>query len=90
MGVVLALLIAVAALIVAILALTKEPPPAASPSASLSQQGPTADADRELCEAIAPLMKETDDRATRFSGRVNRGRLSKTPRCQSSSSIARW
>src|SRR4029077_9076285 len=67
-GVVLAILLAAAALIVAILALTKEPPPAASPQAPPSQQGPTTDADRKLCEAVAPLMKENDDRSNAFLG----------------------
>jgi hypothetical protein len=68
-GVVLAVLLAVAALIVAILALTQEPPPAASAAAaSPSPQGPTTDADRKLCQAIAPLMKENDDRSNAFLG----------------------
>ncbi len=67
-GVVLAILLAVAALIVAILALTKEPPPAASPSAPPGQQGPATADDRKLCEAIAPLMKENDDRSNAFLG----------------------
>lgn len=63
---VLALLIAIAALIVAIVALAKEPPPAPVPAAAPTQQQPTADADRKLCEAIAPLMKENDDRSNAF------------------------
>jgi len=67
-GVVLAILLAVAALIVAILALTREPPPAASPAAPPSQQGPATADDRKLCEAIAPLMKENDDRSNAFLG----------------------
>jgi hypothetical protein len=70
-GVVLAILMAIAALIVAILALTQEPPPAASATASAaspSPQGPTTDADRKLCQAIAPLMKENDDRSNAFLG----------------------
>jgi len=67
--VVLAVLLAVAALIVAILALTQEPPPAASAAAaSPSPQGPTTDADRKSCQAIAPLMKENDDRSNAFLG----------------------
>jgi hypothetical protein len=66
-GLVLAIVIAVAALIVAIVALNKEPPPAPAPAAaSPAQQGPTADADRKLCGAIAPLMKENDDRSNAF------------------------
>ena len=68
-GVVLAILLAVAALIVAIVALTEEPPaPAAAPQAPPNQQAPTPDADRTLCEAIAPLMKENDDRSNAFLG----------------------
>jgi Na+-transporting methylmalonyl-CoA/oxaloacetate decarboxylase gamma subunit len=68
-GVVLAILIAVAALIVAIVALNREPPPAAAPAAApAAQQGPATDADRKLCEAIAPLMKENDDRSNAFLG----------------------
>jgi hypothetical protein len=70
--VVLAILLAVAALIVAIVALTEEPPPAAMPAAMPtappSQQGPTTDVDRKVCEAIAPLMKENDDRSNAFLG----------------------
>ena len=67
-GVVLAVSLAVAALIVAILALTQEPPPAASAAAPPNPQGPTTDADRKLCQAIAPLMKENDDRSNAFLG----------------------
>ena len=67
-GVVLAILLAVAALIVSILALTREPPPAASPAARPIQQGPATADDRKLCEAIAPLMKENDDRSNSFLG----------------------
>jgi hypothetical protein len=67
-GVVVAILLAVAALIVAIVALTQEPAPAASPSVAPSQQGPTTDADRKLCQAIGPLMKENDDRSNAFLG----------------------
>lgn len=70
MGVVVSILLAAAALIVAIVALTREPPtPTAAPApAPTSQQGPTTDADRKLCEAIAPLMKENDDRSNAFLG----------------------
>src|SRR6266404_4151278 len=65
-GVVLAVLLGAAALIVA---LTREPPaPAAAPQAPTTQQGPTTDADRKLCQAIAPLMKENDDRSNAFLG----------------------
>jgi hypothetical protein len=66
-GVVLALLIAVVALIVAIVALNQAPPsPPPSPAASPPQQAPNADGDRKLCEGIAPLMKENDDRSNAF------------------------
>src|SRR5690348_10129311 len=65
-GVVLAILIAIAALILAIVALNKEAPASAAPSASPNQQAPSPDADRKLCEAIAPLMKENDDRSNAF------------------------
>ena len=70
MGVVVAVLLAAAALIVAIVALTREPPTpaAAPPPAPTSQQGQTTDSDRKLCEAIAPLMKENDDRSNAFLG----------------------
>lgn len=67
-SVVLAILVAVAALVVAIVALTQQPPPAASPAATPTQQGPTTDADRKLCQAIGPLMKENDDRSNAFLG----------------------
>jgi hypothetical protein len=66
-GVVLAILVAVAALIVAIVALNKEaPPPAPTPAAAAPSQALRPDADRKLCEAIAPLMKENDDRSNAF------------------------
>jgi hypothetical protein len=65
-AVVLAVLIAVAALIVAIMALNQEPPPPPAPEASPAQQAPSAGTDRKLCEAIAPLMKENDDRSNAF------------------------
>jgi hypothetical protein len=68
-GVAIAILIAVAALIIAIVALNQEPPPApAAAQASPAQQTPTPDADRKLCQAIAPLMKENDDRSNAFLG----------------------
>jgi hypothetical protein len=67
--VVLAVLLAGTALIVAIVALTEKPPHAASTAAPPpSQQGPTTDADRKLCQAIGPLMKENDDRSNAFLG----------------------
>ncbi len=66
LAVALALLIAIAALIVAIVAITRKPPPAPRPAASPTQQAPATDADRKLCQAIAPLMKENDDRSNAF------------------------
>lgn len=58
-GVVLAL-IAVAALVLAIVGLTRNPaPPTPAPSASAASTN-TQDADRALCQAIAPLMAESD------------------------------
>jgi hypothetical protein len=65
-GVVLALLLAIAALIVAIVALTRDPAPAPAPAATPTQQPSRPDADRKLCEAIGPLMKENDDRSNAF------------------------
>lgn len=69
-SVVLALLLAVAALIIAIVALTTTPQqtPSASSPAAAAPQGPTTDADRKLCQAIGPLMKENDDRSNAFLG----------------------
>jgi hypothetical protein len=69
-GVLVAVLLAVAALVVSIIALSQGPPapaPSAAPAPS-TKQGPTTDADRKLCQAIAPLMKENDDRGNAFLG----------------------
>lgn len=64
-GVALAILLAAAALVVGIVLLLRPTPapPAATPSpvtAHAGTSGHTADADRALCTAIAPLMGETD------------------------------
>lgn len=67
-GVVLVVALAVAALVIALIAMGREPTPSASSAAPSSQQGSTADADRALCQAIAPLMKENDDRSNAFLG----------------------
>jgi hypothetical protein len=60
-GVVLAVLLAVAALVIATVSLLSQPAsaPAASPQAATA-------ADKALCQAIGPLMKENDDRSNAF------------------------
>jgi hypothetical protein len=64
-GVVLAILVAAAALVVGAVALIQRPASttssAASPNASAD-----ASADKDLCRAIGPLMKENDDRSNAF------------------------
>ena len=64
-GVVLAILLATAALVIGIVLLVRPAPapPAASPApatSSATTTGDTTDADRALCTAIAPLMAEND------------------------------
>jgi hypothetical protein len=63
-GIVLAIMLAVTALVIALVSLLSSPapPPAASSS---SPQAATA-ADKALCQAIGPLMKENDDRSNAF------------------------
>jgi hypothetical protein len=56
--------LAVAALVVALVAMQREPTGVATPTGTPSP--PTGDADRALCQAIAPLMKENDDRSNAF------------------------
>jgi hypothetical protein len=64
-GVVLAL-IAVAALVLAIVGLTRNPAaPTPAPSASAASTN-TQDADRALCQAIAPLIKESTEEKNAF------------------------
>ena len=63
---VLAVALAITALVVALVALGHKPPPAAS-AAPVSAQATTA-ADKALCQAIGPLMKENDDRSNAFLG----------------------
>jgi hypothetical protein len=61
-GVVLANVLALAALVIALVSPTSQPAPTAGPS---SPQAATA-ADKALCQAIGPLMKENDDRSNAF------------------------
>jgi hypothetical protein len=63
-GVLLAVVLAVAALVVAVVALLAEPPPAPAVSAPSPQA--ITDADKALCQAVGPLMKENDDRSNAF------------------------
>jgi hypothetical protein len=60
-GVVLAILLAVAALVIALVS-----QPASAPAASQSSPQAATAADKALCQAIAPLMKENDDRSNAF------------------------
>ena len=62
---VLAILLAVAALVIAVVALVRKPAPTEARAASANPAVSTA-ADKALCQAIAPLMKENDDRANAF------------------------
>jgi hypothetical protein len=63
-GAVLAVVLAVAALVVAVVSLVTRP----SPPPAVSAPSPPAitDADKGLCQAIGPLMKENDDRSNAF------------------------
>ncbi|MCQ4364816.1 MULTISPECIES: hypothetical protein [Mycobacterium] len=63
LGVGLAIVLAVAALVMSLIALMTDPAPA--PAASTAKP-PVADADKALCQAIGPLMKENDDRSNAF------------------------
>jgi hypothetical protein len=65
LGIVLAILLAAAALAVAVVALVRQPAPDAMSNTPANQQASTA-ADRALCQAIGPLMKENDDRSNAF------------------------
>ena len=65
-GVGLTFAVAVAALVIALVALTTQPTPATTSSARSPQVSPADD--KALCQAIAPLMKENDDRANAFLG----------------------
>jgi hypothetical protein len=71
-GVVLAL-IAVAALVLAIVGLTRNPAaPTPAPSASAASTN-TQDADRALCQAIAPLMAESDRVSNAYTSKGDMG-----------------
>jgi hypothetical protein len=61
-GVALAISLALAALVIALMSPNSQPTPAARPS---NPQAGTA-ADKSLCQAIGPLMKENDDRSNAF------------------------
>ena len=63
-GIVLAIALGAAALVVSLMNADREP--AAQPATSPTQQVSTTDADRNLCQAIAPLMRETADRGKAF------------------------
>ena len=63
----LAVVLAAAALVVAVIGLVREPAqPATSSSNTSTLNTNTEAADRSLCRAIAPMMKEGDDRAKAF------------------------
>jgi hypothetical protein len=64
-GLVLTFVLAVAALVIALVALTHEPSPVTPSSAPSTPPVSNAD-DKALCQAIAPLMKENDDRSNAF------------------------
>jgi hypothetical protein len=61
-GVAVAIVLALAALVIALVSPTSQPAQAAGPA---SPQATTA-ADKSLCQAIGPLMKENDDRSNAF------------------------
>jgi hypothetical protein len=63
-GVLLAVLLGVAALVLSIIGLTRTPESQSAPPApgTAPQQLFVEDADKSLCEAIAPLMKESDEK----------------------------
>jgi hypothetical protein len=69
-GVVVAILLAAAALVIALVGLGKQadgtPPVASSTSATQSPTADTAAKDRALCEAIAPLIKESSAEKNAF------------------------
>jgi hypothetical protein len=63
-GVALAVVLAVTALVIALVSLMSEPAPA--PVANSSNPQAATVADKSLCQAIGPLMKENDDRSNAF------------------------
>jgi hypothetical protein len=64
-GMALTFALAVAALVVGLVALTRQPTSATPAGAPSNPQVSSAD-DKALCQAIAPLMKENDDRSNAF------------------------
>jgi hypothetical protein len=90
-GLALAVLLGIAALILSIIGLTRSPesPPLATPEVA-PQELFVDDADKPLCEAIGPLMREESDRTNAF---LNKGgdtpeRLAAIP--QYKSATADW
>jgi len=67
-GIALAVVLAIAALVLAIVALVRGPVEAPTSDAPQAQEQRVfvADADKPLCEAIAPLMREESDRTNSF------------------------
>src|SRR3954464_3506958 len=63
-GVISAIVLALAALVVGVVSLVTRPAPA--PAASTPSPQAMTDADKALCQAIGPLMKENDDRSNAF------------------------
>ncbi len=63
-GVALAILLAVTALVIALVSLQSEPAPV--PAANSSNPQAATAADKALCQAVGPLMKENDDRSNAF------------------------
>lgn len=59
-----AIVLAVAALVLSLISLFNEP--TSAPAASAPNPPPVATADKALCQAIGPLMKENDDRSNAF------------------------
>lgn len=67
-GLALAVLLSVAALVLAIIGLAWKPgpSPSAAPPATTVAPASTAETDRLLCQAIAPLIKESTDKKNAF------------------------
>lgn len=65
-GIALAVLLAVVALVLAIVSLVTQPSPPPEPTASSPSPQSMTDADKAMCQAIGPLMKENDDRSNAF------------------------
>lgn len=67
-GVALAVVLAVVALVISLVSRGGEAGTSEPANVAEAPQIPAADADRALCQAIAPLMKENDDRSNGFLG----------------------